>query len=81
MLFLVSGSRVVFWFQVAMLFTSMTGQRRLRVHNLSLNSCSQMADLFKNVELDALVNFISKTGRQAHSHRRRCQARNKFEKI
>ena len=50
--------------QVAMLFTSMTGQRRLRIHNLSLNVCSQMADLFKNVELDTLVNYISKAGWQ-----------------
>lgn len=48
--------------KVAMLFTSMTGQRRLRIHNLSLNVCSQMADLFKNVELDTLVNYISKAG-------------------
>ena len=45
-----------------MLFTSMSGQRRLRIHNLSLNVCSAMTDLFKNIELDTLINFISKSG-------------------
>jgi len=49
-----------------MLFTSMTGQRRLRIHNLSLNACSQMMELFKNVQHDTLVNFISKKGTNGH---------------
>ncbi|XP_067937652.1 protein transport protein Sec24C-like [Watersipora subatra] len=47
--------------QVAMLFTSITGQRRLRIHNLSLNVCSLMTEMFKNVEQDTLINFLSKT--------------------
>ena len=49
--------------QVAMLFTSMSGQRRLRIHNLTLNVCSQMAELFRNVELDTLINYMSKAGK------------------
>jgi len=46
--------------QVAVLYTSITGQRRLRCHNLSLNCCTQMADLFRSCELDTLVNFLAK---------------------
>ncbi|XP_055954647.1 protein transport protein Sec24C [Patella vulgata] len=46
--------------QVAILFTSVSGKRRLRLHNLSFNCCSQMADLFRSCELDTLVNYFSK---------------------
>ncbi|KAL3875828.1 hypothetical protein ACJMK2_033741 [Sinanodonta woodiana] len=46
--------------QVAVLYTSITGQRRLRVHNLSLNCCVQLADLFRSCELDTLVNYMAK---------------------
>ncbi|XP_048763723.2 protein transport protein Sec24C-like isoform X2 [Ostrea edulis] len=46
--------------QVAVLFTSVGGQRRLRIHNLALNCCTQMADLFRNTELDTLVNYMAK---------------------
>ena len=48
--------------QVALLYTNICGQRRLRIHNLSFNVCSQMADMFRNCELDALINFTSKQG-------------------
>ncbi|XP_041364667.1 protein transport protein Sec24C-like [Gigantopelta aegis] len=48
------------YIQVALLYTSVTGHRRLRVHNLALNCCTQMADLFRSCELDVLVNFLSK---------------------
>ncbi|KAH3871249.1 hypothetical protein DPMN_034444, partial [Dreissena polymorpha] len=48
------------YIQVATLFTSVSGQRRLRVHNQALNCCSQLADLFRNCELDTLVNYMSK---------------------
>ncbi|XP_005101853.1 protein transport protein Sec24C [Aplysia californica] len=46
--------------QVAVLYTSVSGQRRLRCHNLSLNCCAQMADLFRSCELDTLINFFAK---------------------
>jgi protein transport protein SEC24 len=48
------------YIQVALLYTSVGGQRRLRVINLSLNTCTQMADLYKNCELDTLMNFFGK---------------------
>jgi len=36
------------------------GQRRLRIHNLALNTCMQMADLYRNCELDTIINFLAK---------------------
>lgn len=53
------------YIQVALLYTSCSGQRRLRVLNLSLKTCSQMADLYRSCELDTLINFFSKQGKYA----------------
>ena len=49
--------------QVAVLFTSISGQRRLRIHNLALNCCAQLADLFRNCELDTTINYMAKFGK------------------
>ncbi|XP_046668014.1 protein transport protein Sec24C [Homalodisca vitripennis] len=46
--------------QVALLHTSCSGQRRIRILNLSLKTCSQMADLYRACELDTIVNFFAK---------------------
>nr|XP_054774147.1 protein transport protein Sec24C-like [Lytechinus pictus] len=46
--------------QTAVLYTSVSGQRRLRVINLSLNCCSQMADMYRNCETDTIINFLAK---------------------
>jgi len=46
--------------QAAILYTSVSGQRRLRVVNNSFNCCSQYADLFRNCELDAYINYMAK---------------------
>lgn len=48
--------------QCAVLYTSCSGQRRLRVHNMSVNCCSQLADLYRNCETDTIINFFSKYG-------------------
>lgn len=50
------------YIQVALLYTSCGGQRRLRILNLSLKTCSQMADLYRTCDLDTLVNYLSKQG-------------------
>ncbi|XP_023212739.1 protein transport protein Sec24C-like [Centruroides sculpturatus] len=50
------------YFQTAILYTSCSGQRRLRIHNLVLNTCSQMADLYRNCELDTIMNTFAKEG-------------------
>ncbi|CAL1526344.1 unnamed protein product [Lymnaea stagnalis] len=46
--------------QVAVLYTTISGHRRLRCQNISLNCCTQMADLFRSCELDVLINFFAK---------------------
>ncbi|XP_072138675.1 protein transport protein Sec24C-like isoform X1 [Mobula birostris] len=51
-----SGAQI----QCALLYTSCSGQRRLRIHNLSLNCCTQLADLYRNCETDTLINFFVK---------------------
>ncbi|XP_063166490.1 protein transport protein Sec24D isoform X2 [Candoia aspera] len=51
--------------QCAVLYTSTTGQRRLRIHNIGLNCSSQLADVYKSCETDALVNFFAKSAYKA----------------
>ena len=41
--------------QVALLFTSCSGQRRLRIINLALNVGTSMADMYKNCELTSWI--------------------------
>ncbi|XP_077998955.1 protein transport protein Sec24C-like [Glandiceps talaboti] len=48
--------------QIAVLYTSIAGQRKLRIHNLSLNCCNQMADMFRSCEMDAVLNIVAKHG-------------------
>ncbi|CAL8327037.1 unnamed protein product [Boreogadus saida] len=52
-------------FQCGLLYTTVGGQRRLRVHNLSLNCRSQLMELFKSCEMDSLINFFAKTAYRA----------------
>ncbi|XP_021573684.1 protein transport protein Sec24C [Carlito syrichta] len=47
--------------QCALLYTSCAGQRRLRIHNLALNCCTQLADLYRNCETDTLINYMAKS--------------------
>lgn len=46
--------------QVAILYTAITGQRRLRLLNLALKTCTQMSDLFRSCDLDAMVLLLAK---------------------
>ncbi|XP_049614728.1 protein transport protein Sec24C isoform X2 [Syngnathus scovelli] len=46
--------------QCAVLYTNCGGQRRLRVHNMAVNCCSQLSDLYRNCETDTIINFLSK---------------------
>lgn len=54
--------------QCALLYTTINGQRRLRIHNLSLNCSLQLSELFKSCETDSLINFFSKSGNRRRSH-------------
>ncbi|XP_033507639.1 protein transport protein Sec24D [Epinephelus lanceolatus] len=51
--------------QCALLYTTISGQRRLRIHNLSLNCSSQLSELYKSCETDSLVNFFAKSACRA----------------
>lgn len=46
--------------QVALLYTSCSGQRRLRIINLALKTCTTTADLFRSCDMDATVLFFAK---------------------
>ncbi|XP_063817407.1 protein transport protein Sec24C isoform X2 [Pseudophryne corroboree] len=46
--------------QCAILYTSCGGQRRLRIHNMALNCCTQLPDLYRNCETDTLINYFAK---------------------
>ncbi|XP_064190704.1 protein transport protein Sec24D-like [Anguilla rostrata] len=51
--------------QCALLYTTVGGQRRLRIHNLGLTCSAQLADLYKTCETDALINFFAKSAYRA----------------
>ncbi|XP_015252733.1 PREDICTED: protein transport protein Sec24D isoform X1 [Cyprinodon variegatus] len=51
--------------QCALLYTTISGQRRLRIHNLSLNCTSQLSELYKSCETDSLINFFAKSAYRA----------------
>ncbi|CAH6789092.1 Sec24d [Phodopus roborovskii] len=51
--------------QCAVLYTTISGQRRLRIHSLALNCSTQLADLYKSCETDALINFFAKSAFKA----------------
>ncbi|XP_051160951.1 protein transport protein Sec24C-like isoform X4 [Leptopilina boulardi] len=46
--------------QAALLYTSCAGVRRLRIINLSLRTSSQIAELYRSCDLDAIISFFSK---------------------
>ena len=48
------------YIQVALLFTSPGGQRRIRIHNLVLDVSNQTTDLYRCCDLGTIVNFLMK---------------------
>ncbi|XP_043495941.1 protein transport protein Sec24C [Polistes fuscatus] len=48
------------YIQAALLYTSCGGVRRLRILNLSLKNSSQITELYRTCDLDAIVNYFSK---------------------
>lgn len=44
--------------QVATLYTAVSGDRRVRVHNLVLPTCTELADVFRGACCDSLVNHL-----------------------
>lgn len=46
--------------QVALLYTSATGHRRVRVLNYQLRVVNQLSDIFRHAELDTILNYLMK---------------------
>ncbi|GIZ01366.1 protein transport protein Sec24C [Caerostris extrusa] len=46
--------------QAALLYTTRTGERRIRVHNLAFPTSIAMPDIYKCCEMDATINFLAK---------------------
>ncbi|KAJ1961557.1 COPII coat Sec23p-Sfb3p heterodimer component [Dipsacomyces acuminosporus] len=48
------------YFQVALLYTTSDGQRRIRVHNLAIPCTTLIGNIFRHSEMDASMNLIAK---------------------
>uniref|UniRef100_A0A0N5CDD9 Protein transport protein Sec24D n=1 Tax=Strongyloides papillosus TaxID=174720 RepID=A0A0N5CDD9_STREA len=46
--------------QAAILYTSVSGQRRIRIHNISLNTTDNYLSFYKNIDSDTLVTYLYK---------------------
>ena len=51
------------YFQCALLYTTINGRRLIRIHNLSLPVTSVLTNVFRNAEMDTVMNMISKAGK------------------
>ncbi|ORZ38983.1 hypothetical protein BCR44DRAFT_124149 [Catenaria anguillulae PL171] len=51
--------------QIALLYTTTTGQRRIRVHSVSLSNTTQLGNVFRFAELDTTVNYLAKSAASA----------------
>ncbi|KAF5400452.1 Transport protein Sec24B [Paragonimus heterotremus] len=51
--------------QAACLYTSLSGQRKLRIHNLSLATTSSIPEVFRICELDTHLNWLCKWSMRA----------------
>ena len=47
-------------FQCALVYTTSYGRRLMRVHNLMVSCSSQVTQIFRNADVDAVVNFITR---------------------
>lgn len=50
--------------QTAVLFTSCSGQRRLRIHNLALTVSADYNQVYRVADPDCLVSFLFKQGNE-----------------
>lgn len=58
--------------QVALLYTSCGGVRRLRIINQSLGTSADLANLYRSCELDAIMNFFAKQSKIFFSKEKNC---------
>src|SRR5688572_6746148 len=50
------------YIQCALLYTTSSGQRRVRTHNLSVSVTTLLGNVFRHAEMDTTVNFLAKQG-------------------
>ncbi|CAG8657181.1 5507_t:CDS:10 [Rhizophagus irregularis] len=63
------------YIQCALLYTTATGQRRVRTHNLSVSVTTLLGNVFRHAEMDTTVNLLVKQDRCVKillSYRRHC---------
>lgn len=48
--------------QVAMLYTTLGGQRRIRLHNIVVPVTNSLTNIFRLVDLDTVLNLMAKQG-------------------
>ncbi|KRZ25409.1 Protein transport protein Sec24C [Trichinella pseudospiralis] len=48
------------YFQVAVLFTSVSGERRLRIHNLALSVAMDYAAMYRSADVLTILNYLAK---------------------
>ncbi|VDP09444.1 unnamed protein product [Soboliphyme baturini] len=48
------------FFQAAVLYTSVSGERRIRIHNLSLATAPDFHAIYRSADIFAVVNFLAK---------------------
>ena len=51
--------------QTALLYTTALGERRIRIHTLSLRTSSSFPDVYRSLDMDAIVNIWSKMAVQS----------------
>lgn len=49
--------------QFAMLYTTANGERRIRVHNISVNCSMTLPNLFRGADLDTILNVYARVGK------------------
>ena len=57
-------------FQCAVLYTSATGQRRVRVHNLAVPVTSLLANVFRFADMDTTIAYVAKDGKRSSTSSR-----------
>ena len=50
------------YIQCALLYTTVTGQRRVRTHNISVPVTTLLANVFRYANMDTTVSFLAKQG-------------------
>ncbi|XP_041065090.1 protein transport protein Sec24C-like isoform X1 [Carcharodon carcharias] len=51
--------------QFELFYSTVSGQRRLRIHNVSLNCSSQLTETFRSSQAETLLNYFAKTAYDA----------------